>query len=200
MAITNFGELKTALANWLHRGDLIARIPEFVALAEVRIFDDVRGNLNTTTASGTSVAKTIALPADYVEARGLYITQSGMNRHVDYVPPSKYGAMALPTAEVVAYTVLGTDILLAPNPSGNMSYTLMYYQKLTALAADGDTNALLLRRPGLYLYAALCEAAPYIKDASMVAAWEQKYANEVSWVNSSDSGHANMRVRADQGV
>ncbi len=34
MSITNYGELKTAIANELHRDDLSARIPEFIKLAE----------------------------------------------------------------------------------------------------------------------------------------------------------------------
>ena len=40
MAITNYGELKSAAAEWLDRSDLTSRIPEFVELAEAR-FDRV---------------------------------------------------------------------------------------------------------------------------------------------------------------
>ena len=36
MAISNYTELKTAVANWLDRDDLTDRIPEFIALAESR--------------------------------------------------------------------------------------------------------------------------------------------------------------------
>ena len=42
MAISQFSELKTALANWLKRSDLTSRIPEFVSLAEDRIAKDLR--------------------------------------------------------------------------------------------------------------------------------------------------------------
>ena len=37
MAIGTFAELKTAIANWLDRDDLTARVPEFIALSEARI-------------------------------------------------------------------------------------------------------------------------------------------------------------------
>jgi hypothetical protein len=200
MAFTNYGTLKTSLANWLHRGDLTSLIPDFIALAEVRIADDVRSHFNTVVVSGTSVVQTIALPSDYVEARSLYVTQSGENRTISYVPPSKYGQMALPARDSVAYTILGTSILLAPNPTGNVDYTFSYYNKPTAMSSDSDAPTLLVASPGLYLYGALCEAAPYIKDDARVQVWEAKYAQELAWVNSSESGHANMRVRADQGV
>lgn len=42
MALTTFSELKTAVANFLSRGDLTSRIPEFITLAEDRISKDLR--------------------------------------------------------------------------------------------------------------------------------------------------------------
>jgi len=36
MAIGNYSELNTAVANWLNRDDLTDRIPEFIVLAEAR--------------------------------------------------------------------------------------------------------------------------------------------------------------------
>ena len=36
MAIGTYAELQTAVANWLDRDDLTARIPEFITLAEAR--------------------------------------------------------------------------------------------------------------------------------------------------------------------
>lgn len=35
MAISNYTELQTAVANWLDRDDLSARIPEFIGLCEI---------------------------------------------------------------------------------------------------------------------------------------------------------------------
>ena len=37
MAIGTYAELQTAVANWLGRDDLTARIPEFIDLAEARL-------------------------------------------------------------------------------------------------------------------------------------------------------------------
>ena len=37
MSITNYTELKTAVANFLARSDLTDRIPEFISLAEGRL-------------------------------------------------------------------------------------------------------------------------------------------------------------------
>ena len=37
MSITNYSELKTAVANYMLRSDLTSRIPEFIQFAESRI-------------------------------------------------------------------------------------------------------------------------------------------------------------------
>ena len=42
MAISNYGELKTSVANWLDRDDLTERIPEFIALCESMIIRSLR--------------------------------------------------------------------------------------------------------------------------------------------------------------
>ena len=42
MAISTYSELQTAVANWLDRDDLTARIPEFIVLAEARYNRELR--------------------------------------------------------------------------------------------------------------------------------------------------------------
>ena len=42
MALGTFTELKDAIADWLDRSDLTARIPDFIALAEARINRELR--------------------------------------------------------------------------------------------------------------------------------------------------------------
>lgn len=42
MAIANYGDLKTAIANFLSRDDLTSRIPEFISLGEDRVAQDLR--------------------------------------------------------------------------------------------------------------------------------------------------------------
>ena len=45
MAIGTYAELQTAVANWLDRDDLTARIPEFIALAEAKMNSNLRISL-----------------------------------------------------------------------------------------------------------------------------------------------------------
>jgi hypothetical protein len=72
MAIGTFAELQTAIANWLDRDDLTARIPEFIALSEARINRalNVRQMETVKLLSLINGTKRYALPDDYLGMRG----------------------------------------------------------------------------------------------------------------------------------
>ena len=67
MAITTYSELKTAVANWLNRDDLTSNIPEFIALAEAAINDQVRHWRMEKRAETTLDAQFIGPPSDWLE-------------------------------------------------------------------------------------------------------------------------------------
>ena len=72
MAISNFTNLKTAIANYLNRDDLTSYIPDFISLAESRINNELRVremevvDTSTTTVSGT---QGYDLPTGFIEAK-----------------------------------------------------------------------------------------------------------------------------------
>ena len=68
MAITNYTELKTAVANFLARSDLTDRIPEFIALAEARLSRELESRSQEKRANATLTANDefVALPTDFV--------------------------------------------------------------------------------------------------------------------------------------
>ncbi len=73
MSVDNYGELKTAIANWAERDDLTSRIPEFIALAEDRIALDLRVRPMETSADITISAQTAALPTGFLGVRRLVL-------------------------------------------------------------------------------------------------------------------------------
>ncbi|MFA0813584.1 phage adaptor protein [Microbulbifer epialgicus] len=52
MTITNYGELKSAIARWLEREDLDESIPDFIGLAELRILREFRAATITAEING----------------------------------------------------------------------------------------------------------------------------------------------------
>ena len=68
MAITNYGELRTAIGDWLNRADLDQKIPDFIRLAESTLNDVLRSaDMVTQTTSVTITSGRADLPADALE-------------------------------------------------------------------------------------------------------------------------------------
>lgn len=56
---------------------------------------------------------------------------------------------------------------------GGLSYTLTYFQAVPSIVTT--QNWLVQREPGLYLYSALMETAPYMKDDERALTWATQY-------------------------
>jgi hypothetical protein len=69
MAISTYSELQTAVANWLDRDDLDARIPEFITLAETRMNRVLRIRImeSVKIISTISGSKRYLMPTDYLQ-------------------------------------------------------------------------------------------------------------------------------------
>jgi|TARA_R110000824_G_scaffold140275_2_gene306034 hypothetical protein len=69
MAISTYSELQTAVANWLDRDDLSARIPEFVTLAETRMNRVLRIRImeKEQILSTIGGSKRYLMPTDYLQ-------------------------------------------------------------------------------------------------------------------------------------
>lgn len=181
MAISNYTELQTAIASWLHRDDLTSVIPDFIKLAEARLSREIHA-LNqqvTTTVTLTSGTDSIAYPTGFRELVDLYYT-------VDELQP---GQVAIDQLNEVSTTAPGkpnafalTNTIKFNQPADqNYSITIVYKQKLD-LATD-TTNWLLTEHPDAYLYPALVESAPYVRNDPRLATWEAKAMMAVRSVN-----------------
>jgi hypothetical protein len=90
--------------------------------------------------------------------------------------------------EPVYYTLLGSTIEVFPTPDQNYTLELAYYQDIPTMSADTDTNWLLTKAPDSYLYGALLQAAPYLKDAEETGLWLQAHDMVVAELEKEDLG------------
>lgn len=201
MAIATYADLQQAIGSWLHRDDLAARIPDFIALAEARIARDIRMQrmLATTTLTTTPGVAAVALPADWLQSQRL--TMDGPRRVLEYVPGGM-AAVAYTAAQAGAprwFTVEGQDLVLWPVPDTAQQIDCTYYARFAALAST-PTNWLLQQHPGLYLFGALAEAAPFLQDDTRAPLWEGKYSADVAQATAADaravSSGSQLRMRA----
>lgn len=174
MSITSYSELQTSVANWLSRDDLTSIIPDLITLGEKRIFREVRCRVMETALTGTTSSGVIAVPSDYLAIKFSYITGTPVSKLTRMSASQLYERWPLRSATglPVAIAREGSNFIFGPFPG--LDYTIggIYYAKPEVIATSA--NALFLANPDLYLFSALCEAAPYLKDDKRVPLWEAK--------------------------
>jgi len=206
MALGTFTELKDAIADWLDRSDLTARIPDFIALAEARINRElrIRPMEVRSTMYTTADQQYFQLPGGYIQMRNIQLN-TNPTTPLEYITPEMldrlYGSTT--TGKPRAYTLIGDEIQLAPIPDSAYQVEMAFYEKFTPLG-DGSagtvtSNWLTANAPDLLLYGALMEAEPFIKNDERIPVWLNGYSNAINKLQQQDqrdrhSGSA-MRVR-----
>lgn len=191
MGLANFGELKTSIANHLNRTDLTSVIPDFVTLLENRVNSEVKfrnRRMETTSSLSYSGTDEATLPTDFLEARTV-VWQSTPRVNLTYMTPTVFeDTYTTDTPSTpVNYTIYGSTIKIGPFPNSTVGATLLYYQKLTALSADEDTNWLLTNHPDVYLYGSLVGSAPYLGDDQRIQVWMGLYDRAAARIKGEDS-------------
>lgn len=78
----------------------------------------------------------------------------------------------------------GANLYLWPRPAtdGTVLIDLEYIRDLDPLTAT-QLNGLYLRHPDLYLYATLCESAPYLQHDERLPLWEARFNQAIAEIN-----------------
>jgi len=198
MAITTYGELQAATANWLVRGDLVARIPEFIALAETRLNRVLRARLAEAEAALTAApgGRTIPLPAGFAEPLALWIVQGTDRVALRFIEPSLLAATSLQGRPAI-WSVDGAN--LAFDRPCDQAYPLVL-RMLTkfALSDAAPTNALLSDSPDVYLFATLAEAGPFLRDGELAQAYEDRLSRAIAELNAKEARSRAPRTLATE--
>ncbi len=122
MALATYTNLQASVAAWLHRSDLTALIPDFVALAESRIARDLRIRRQVVTVPISTVAnnQAIALPTGFLEIENISISSTSPAATLSVVTPEILDRLypdGYNPGQPVVYTLLGDTILLGPTPN-----------------------------------------------------------------------------------
>lgn len=174
MAIANYADLQTAVANWMARvGDdqISDNVADFITLFEAEANRRLRVRQMETTATITPSSGTASLPSDYLAWRRVTWTGS-LNVELEFVEPTWLRA-AYPSSDEGTpkfFSVEGSSIHL--RPVSDTDITLHYWEKIDALSDDATTNWLLTAHPDAYLFGALCEAHLFVRDAAEAEIWK----------------------------
>jgi hypothetical protein len=161
----NYATLQTDAADYLHRTDLTAKMPGFIALAESTIFRELHVKDMAVSVAGTTTGEYATLPADFGTVQRVTAVAGGSEYSLDYKSQDY-----TPTGQTYPNQyALENNKLRIWGASTGQAYTLYYIPNLAALSNSNSTNWMLDNAPDLYLYATALEAAKYIRDQQEVA-------------------------------
>lgn len=180
MAITNYTELQTAVGNWLGRGDLSSRIPEFIALAEADIRRDLRDKKVVGPLTLTAGTASKALGATVKELESLRYNTSSLQWPLREKSPAGLAEIRRTGSGIPqAYSVVNGTVYFDINPADAYVLEMTYLEALTPLSGGAPANNTLTNSPDIYLYGALRHAAPYLEHDERIATWKTMYEEAV---------------------
>lgn len=208
MAIATYAHLVSATEDWLERGDINARVPDFIVLAEAKLnralfVTQMEGRSVTSVDTASTDPEFISLPVDFQSMRSLrlsgvtgkprlaFMSQTQMD---DY----RYSSDNL-TGQPVYFCVMGTELQLVPTPNSNYALEMIYRKTIPPLATNSP-NWLLILAPDLYLYGTLLEAESYLQSDTRIPIWASKYKDALEELNtlgfrqSFDSGPSSITL------
>jgi hypothetical protein len=168
------------IANWLHRtGDtsLTDSIPDFIRLAELRIYRDLRvrameASLSTAIASGV-----IAVPSGYVAMKYAYVdgtpVQALQRKDPEWIAAHYPTRSADGKPKFFAREV--DSFIFGPYPDDAYTVKGVYYKRLDALSASNTTNWFTDNAPDVLFWGAMLESAIFAGDDARVALYQSKY-------------------------
>jgi hypothetical protein len=184
MAITNYGELKSAVADWLVRTDLEQRIPDLATLAIAtlnKVLRDRRmvANADIVVAGG---ARKGALPADMLEP--IYVqVKTDEDYPLAHVPVDRLiilrQSQLRSTGVPRFFSIVGNSIEVAATPTGSTTLDMAYYQAIPAFTNDASSNWILTGEPDIMLYATLLHAAPFLDAAGQAEVFENFLVKQI---------------------
>lgn len=193
MAITNYTELQTAVASWLHRD--VDQIVDFITLAEQHInavLDSRVGELDASL-TATISSRYIALPTGYIKPVSLWLTTYDPRREIRYIVPSDM-SVTTTSSQPRYYTIDGSSI--AFECPADIAYTFTFRYKKRYDIASTSTNDILTNYTGLYLYGALINSCMLTREDS--TRFENMYAALMdAFITAESKNYAYATIQSD---
>ena len=182
-AVMTYDSLVEDIQTYLERTDAqtLAKIPQFIMLAEQIIASEIKFLGNLTVAESTMVQSenVIPKPARWRKTVSMNVTVAGKRQPVllrtyeyirEYWPD--------PTATAIPLYFCDYDYqhwLIGPTPSVDYTYEVLYYERVQPLDTSNQSNWFTQYAPQALLYGTLLQAMPFVKNDERMPMWQQNY-------------------------
>lgn len=170
MSLSTYDGLKLSVADWLNREDLTSVIPDFIELAENRIFSQLRAPSNEKTVDLVVSSEGYAtVPNDLLEVKDLFWNYQPLTR-VSLTQLHSFVTRAGQAPEMFARETYRFRLFPVPTVLASDKLRMIYYFEPTKLTSANSTNSVFSTSPDVYLYGTLVEASNYL--GSDTSRWE----------------------------
>jgi len=192
--IQTYSDLQSAVIEYIARDQdavFIARVPSFIQLFEAKanrlLFTRQMEQRSTALIDiTTEEPEFIALPTDFQSMRRIRLSSVQGKPHLDFKSGTQLDeyrySIGDTTNQPLFFTIFGDEIEVCPQPDQDYTVEMIYRQNVPALSANA-TNWLLTLAPDLYLYGALMETAPYIKEDARLQTWGAGFQTALDGLN-----------------
>ena len=180
----SYDGLKASLADFLNRTDLAAAIPDFIRLAEAQMTRRFAGRVR----QGLPVPRRLIQRADAAIDQGTeyiaaptdfhgpidFVLQASPEIVLDYLDAANLQQQKQADRVRGAprwYAIVGGELQLYPAADQDYTGELTYIARVPALSAANTGNWILTDYPDAYLYGALVQSAPYLRDDARTTTW-----------------------------
>lgn len=194
MQFTNYPDFRIKALKLIDGDDVgtsfsVESLDLMIGMAESRVYRDLRASTMLEPLSQAVTANVASLPSDLIELKEAYFSGE---RPLEIVPLDRLRRLVEESvgAGVARYAAQDGDTLMFW-PAATGTVLGKYYKRPTAMADETvwANQTTVARYPELFLYAALCESAPFIGEDARIPIWETKYAQAL------DAAQHDERVR-----
>lgn len=206
-----YSSLLTDMRAYLERGATLAtdptvylQLPNLINLAERRLARElkIQGTVTAMTGSFTAGTAVYAKPDRWRETVSMNFG-SGVSQNVrkEIYPRSyEYCRNYWPDDTQTGAPRFYADYdysnwLIVPTPATSAPFEVLYYEQPPYLDDNNQTNWWTEYAPNALLYAALLEAAPFLKNPEAIQIWEGFYNRTLASLNGED-----LRQIVDRGI
>lgn len=153
----------------------VSTLEAVISMGEERLYRELRSRFNEKSFSALTVTSNAAtIPADFEASSIVHFGKKPLDPvSEEFLREYLNGN---PTGDARYFAAAGPSFLFGPAVADGTAVQGRYFYRLPALtAATLPTNALFAVANDLFIYAALCESAPFFEQDVRIPIWNAKY-------------------------
>jgi len=193
-SVMTYSSLVENIQSYLERTDqaTLDKIPTFIMLAEQVMAADLKflGNLTVATSNMVQGENVIDKPARWRKTVSMNVTVNGVRQPIflrKYEYLREYWPN--PAQQDVPFFYCDYDYthwMIAPTPSDDYAYEVLYYERVQPLDATNQSNWFTEYAPQALLYGSLLQAMPFLKNDERIPMWQAQYEQIMNVLKTED--------------